>query len=83
MRLTTDKFFSFSFFIGGQLLYNIVLASATHQHRSVTGIRMSPLSRIPLLLITENLRLEKDHDASPSLYYCCCLVTSVIYRLKV
>ena len=27
--------------IAGQLLYNIVLASAIHQHESATGIRIS------------------------------------------
>ena len=30
--------------IGAQLLYNIVLASATHQHESAIGIHMSPPS---------------------------------------
>ena len=34
--------------IGGQLLYNIVLASATHPHESATGIQMSPPSRTVL-----------------------------------
>ena len=35
-------FFAFYFFlIGGQVLYNIVLASATHQHELATGIHMS------------------------------------------
>ena len=34
--------------IGEQLLYNIVLASATHQHRSATGIYRSPPSWTPL-----------------------------------
>ena len=29
--------------IGAQLLYNIVLASATYQHESATDIYMSPL----------------------------------------
>ena len=39
---------SFLFFsIGGQLLYNIVLASTTHQHELATGIHMFPSSRTP------------------------------------
>ena len=35
--------------IGGQVLYNIVLASATHQHESAIGIHMSPSSWTLLL----------------------------------
>ena len=34
--------------IKGQLLYNTVLVSAIHQHKSATGIRMSPPSWTPL-----------------------------------
>ena len=42
------SFYSIHFFlIGGQLLYNIVLTSAIHQHESDTGIHMSPSSWTP------------------------------------
>ena len=34
--------------VEGQLLYNIVLISAIHQHKSAIGIRMSPAS-LPIL----------------------------------
>ena len=36
------------FLIGGQLLYNIVLVSATHPHESALGVQKSPPSWISL-----------------------------------
>ena len=36
--------FIYLFLIGGKLLYNIVLVSATHQHQSAIGVRI-PLPR--------------------------------------
>ena len=39
-------FIIYLFLIGGQLLYNIVLVSAIHQHESAIGIHM-PLSLEP------------------------------------
>ena len=40
--------FIYLFLIGGQLLYNIVLVSATHPHESALGIQKSPPSWISL-----------------------------------
>ena len=39
---TQKNFNSKVFLIAGQLLYNIVLVSAKHQHESAVGIPMSP-----------------------------------------
>ena len=57
LALETPLFFFFFFLrsieqnitIGAHLLYNIVLASATHQHESAIGIHMSPPSWTLLL----------------------------------
>ena len=40
----SPQLFYFSFLIGGELLYNVVLASAVHQYELVTGIHMSLLN---------------------------------------
>ena len=39
------------FFTGGQLLYNIMLVCAIHQHKSATGIHMSPPLESPFHLL--------------------------------
>ena len=41
--LSIDLLF-LKFLIGGELLYNIVLVSAIHQHESAISIHMSPRS---------------------------------------
>ena len=41
-------FFKILFSVGGQLLYNIVLVPAIHQHESVIGIHTSPPSTTSL-----------------------------------
>jgi len=49
-------FFAFYFFlIGGQVLYNIVLASAAHQHELATGIHMSSPSLFLQLSVFQSL----------------------------
>ena len=45
VRCLPSPFYFFNLFlIGGQLLYNIVLVSALHQHESAIGTHMSPRS---------------------------------------
>ena len=59
------------FLIGGQLLYIVVLASATHQHESAIGMRMLPPSRTFLPPPTPSLafRLSQSQGVElPSLH---------------
>ena len=49
--------------VGGQLLYNIVVALAIHLHESVTGAHMYPLSEAPnASLPTPSLWVVPEHQ---------------------
>ena len=57
-----DFFRIYLFLIGGQLLYNIVLVSAIHQHESAIGIHTFPHSwnSLPLPTLSHPFRLSQS-----------------------
>ena len=57
---------NYTFLIGGQLLYNIVLASAIHQHKSATGIHIPPPSCTPLPPLSVDTERWVEHSVPHS-----------------
>ena len=77
----SNQFF-FIYLIGEQLLYNIVLVFAIHQHAPAMGTHMSPIMNPPpTSLLTSSLCLVPEHWLWVRLLHALCLHWSSILHM--